>query len=468
MQYLESELVRLDIVVRYLAVENFYGKNDFGFKLYAKMQDGRAGQGYSQKSVPQFLKLIESYETNGYIKNSSIKIFKNLALWDGSHRMALHLYHNLPTICADILPEVKVINYALDWFVMAGFSREECQIILDKAKELHEKSKINFTGFLWGAAMPFKIEILKDLEIFGKVGNINEYSFQSREYYNHVVRRIYAVDDIVEENIDKKIDYLKPYETKIISFNVQFSPHYRLKGKTNLPLSKSVERIKFAIREKYKKLLPTYFHDILFHLSDNQYQSDYCDLVLSPQIKLPRALSEINNYAYALAVDKTPYMPKNFPEEIPVGKDVDILVTPKDYESILNTLIQFASYYNDRYEVKVLQIDNNTRIRFERSSQLILLLDISSSISQLSPAFIEDGIKNRESCNGYFKLSRPYEYIYRMYKYALNTQKTWHLDYLLKNVQDYDAALSKKYNGPLLAFNDNAQPATRGGMKIAA
>ena len=44
-----EELLRCDLIVRLLAIENYYGKKDFGSELYRKMQAVRMGQGYSQK-----------------------------------------------------------------------------------------------------------------------------------------------------------------------------------------------------------------------------------------------------------------------------------------------------------------------------------------------------------------------------------------------------------------------------------
>ena len=63
---------RYDMIVRLLAIENYYGKNDFGWDLYRKQQNTRKG-GDWQNAESRFRALIKSYEENGYDTTSSIR-----------------------------------------------------------------------------------------------------------------------------------------------------------------------------------------------------------------------------------------------------------------------------------------------------------------------------------------------------------------------------------------------------------
>ena len=85
---------RYDMIVRLLAIENYYGKNEYGFNLYRKMQAARIGIDSVEPAVFRFRKLIESYENNGYDSSSEIELDSCLHLYDGSHRMAMALYYN--------------------------------------------------------------------------------------------------------------------------------------------------------------------------------------------------------------------------------------------------------------------------------------------------------------------------------------------------------------------------------------
>ena len=66
-----------DIMIRILAIEEYYGKNNIGFKMYNKMQEIRVK---GNKLIPQhqmfyekeFKTLIKSFEENGFINTNPI------------------------------------------------------------------------------------------------------------------------------------------------------------------------------------------------------------------------------------------------------------------------------------------------------------------------------------------------------------------------------------------------------------
>lgn len=59
-QYKNGSFNRLDIVVRYLAIEDYHGINNYGFNLYRKMQSQRISKDYVEKAVETFRELIAS------------------------------------------------------------------------------------------------------------------------------------------------------------------------------------------------------------------------------------------------------------------------------------------------------------------------------------------------------------------------------------------------------------------------
>ena len=58
---IQDSLNRWDIAVKYLAIENYYNKNDFGFDLYIKMQNLRTKANVGRQAVENFKKLIVSW-----------------------------------------------------------------------------------------------------------------------------------------------------------------------------------------------------------------------------------------------------------------------------------------------------------------------------------------------------------------------------------------------------------------------
>ncbi len=73
---------RLDIIVRYLAIENYFGLNDFGFEMYNKMQEKRMGREHAKISADIFRKLIKSWTENGYDPKCEIECDCQMHLLD--------------------------------------------------------------------------------------------------------------------------------------------------------------------------------------------------------------------------------------------------------------------------------------------------------------------------------------------------------------------------------------------------
>ena len=139
LQVKDGEFRRPDMIVRHLFIDNYYGKNDFGFDLYRKLQDTRVKKGYAEEAVKKFCALIESYEKNGYDTSSYILADKELKLRDGSHRMAMATYLNLPEITVAVFNATTALVLDYKWLLDHGFSKEEVDILRTKAEALQKE-----------------------------------------------------------------------------------------------------------------------------------------------------------------------------------------------------------------------------------------------------------------------------------------------------------------------------------------
>lgn len=136
---MKNNLNRADILVRMLAIDNFYKKNANGFKLYNIMQQARCAQ---NNKIPQcqannqeaFIQLIKSFE-NGFDINYPIIVNRNFELLDGSHRLALSLYKHIKDIPILRWDTVFTVNYSLNWFKENGLAYFE-PYILQKYKSV--------------------------------------------------------------------------------------------------------------------------------------------------------------------------------------------------------------------------------------------------------------------------------------------------------------------------------------------
>ena len=444
---MNGRLNRYDIAARYLAIENYFGKNDFGFKLYSKMQELRMNiKGYGAKAESQFRALLDSYQSGGYDRTSRIILDKTLSLLDGSHRIAANIYFHEPMISALSLGLITPIDFSLDWFIANGFTHDEIDAIKSKADEIAQKLIQPFLCIVWSPAVKFAEEIAEDLKYFGEVSEIRHYTYSEEEYAN-IVRAVYSVDDIAKWKIEKKIQYMAGSGGNIalIPLTIKY-PDFRVKGSSHLPLSRSLERVKAAIRSRYKARIPNYFYDICFHVGDNYMQNDYIRNVFEPEIDMRGIMDIFSCYDYAFVKTDVPYMPAEFPERIPAGKDADILCSAESFSGIVNDIDSWCRN-NTPYDVRTIAEEAGSRIRMELYGRLIYQIDISCEILGLGAGFVNDALKHKVHNGKYYIISPEYEYIYRFYVWSSNKCKAYHLDYLKNHRGDYDSSLADKYCG---------------------
>ena len=125
---------RYDMIVRLLAIECEKGINDFGWDFYRRMQKARVGDDRLEDRVIRFKNLIKSYDEGGYDTSSEIELDCNLHLIDGSHRMAMALYHHIPMINVKVRPNKHDCFYGIEFFRINDFSDAECNIIQNRYK----------------------------------------------------------------------------------------------------------------------------------------------------------------------------------------------------------------------------------------------------------------------------------------------------------------------------------------------
>jgi len=144
-------------------------------------------------------------------------------------------------------------------------------------------------------------------------------------------------------------------------------------------------------------------------------------------------IADIKDFSYILINVDTPYMPKDFPESYPVGKDIDILIVPEEYEQIKNkTELLIANY--PFYDCKVIEDTLGYRLRFEKKNKLHFQIHIITTFKGLPLIFLRKSIQERRLVNGYYVPLRKYELIYRLLKYRVGHKK-WHKKYVQMNAQ---------------------------------
>ncbi len=288
-QYKDEYFNAVDIVVKYLAIENYYGLNNYGFKLYEKMQSKRINENWNER----FVKLIQSFEKDGLKNMFPIETDINYSIHDGAHRLALALFFRITDIC------VKVYNidkprrpYDIDWFRENGFTQEDIIIIEDKLKELLNLTRNPYYCVLWPPTRNIfekiekEIELVEDgIELIGK-----KYLELKRNDFKKFMYDVYSTDDILPEKLDLKFKYLMQsldkdkYDNEklpLMVMNVLLeNPDFKLKSFTGLPQSKKTMRIKSNIRNQNNNYVTDYHYDIIMHMTDNSIQNNDVEKIL--------------------------------------------------------------------------------------------------------------------------------------------------------------------------------------------
>lgn len=452
------ELLRCDIAVRYLAIENYYWENNIGFEIYLKMQDARKGwllqslnnsnEDYLDDVIKQFKKLIASYEKNGYDYNSHIILDKNLNLIDGSHRVALALYFGIKNITALVIDYDHPVDYSIDWFLSVGFTEEEIDLIINTSLRLSNRFNSLFSCVIWSPAVKFADAIIHDLGYYGSVENIKKYNYKRDEYEN-IVRAVYDIDDIEKWKIEKKLEHMKGGE--LVAIDVRFEePSFRIKSATSKPISQRVERVKKVIRGKYQKYIEDYYFDIILHIADNYQQSDYMRHIFEPGIDFREVLEILEEYSYALLKVDVPFMPEDFPERIPSGKDIDILCGKEDMKAVKEKLVHYIRKYTE-YEIIEKNSPDRLLLRMQLSGKLIFQIDCCCKYEGIPEEFLEYALQSRGlSKKGYYILEPAVEAIIRKVAFESNPDKAYHLEYYTNNRTEKIELMFEKWGGGAL------------------
>lgn len=288
-QNINGEFNAFDVVVKYLAIENFYGHNNYGFKLYRKMQLKRVNHVWERR----FRELIQSMKKE-IDMSSYLELDLNYSIHDGAHRLALALYHNYQYVPIRIY-NVQVYRryYGIQWFKENAFSESEIGLIMKKYKELLAMCRRPYFCIIWPPARDYYQDIEREISNFEEgVHVIKSYPITlNKEKFKTFIYKAYETDDILRYKLDLKFEHIMQslksdnyssnyYTFYVIELQID-NPDFRLKPITALPQSKTTMRLKQRIRDSFKEKITDYYYDIIMHLTDNQIQNDAIEDIIS-------------------------------------------------------------------------------------------------------------------------------------------------------------------------------------------
>jgi len=303
----ENGFNRFDVIVRLLAIENYYNKNNYGFQLYERMQRKRFEQkpfireAKEKNCCRKFCGLIRSVENRGYINNENPLILNDQShLINGSHRLSLCFYHKIDLIkCIYSENENDFhqhIQYDLFWFENC-FTSVECLIIKQRMLNLIEDIGLLTYAIIWPAAYSFvnKIEdmILQFFDIISYYDiefkdEISLENFIELVYSNDTYRADRKNDKILnsKKNLETqsvRIYQLKYYELNEIIKNVIFKG-----GNARFHTIQYLQETKQKIRALIKEIMPGYVFDNAFHCGQTISENIFLQELYEKNIKRNR------------------------------------------------------------------------------------------------------------------------------------------------------------------------------------
>lgn len=133
-------------------------------------------------------------------------------------------------------------------------------------------------------------------------------------------------------------------------------------------------------------------------------------------------LDSIKDCKYALIKVDVPYMPKEFPDVIPEGKDLDIICTEGDFGFICEKAKMLFRGY------RIVEEGNNFRLRIMKGRRLYYQIDVT--YDYIDAAFTGEALGRRKKEKNYYVLSEEDEVKVRIADFKEHPYKKYHKEYV--------------------------------------
>lgn len=285
---------RFDLVVRIMAIEEYYGEGVGGIKLYRKMQEKRIREIdffniEKGSDWEHFKKLIDKFEEKKYNCNYPIRFNRNTRLINGAHRVALSLYKNFPSMAYVYSNNIYEYNaecfYGIRWFEENNFSYKEINNIIKRYNILRKNCYEDIYAIVWSPAIGKINKIITWIkEILDyKVLEVKYKNFVSMKDFQKFVRKVYARDDISEKRLNNKIfdiiitgSILKIAIIKIRTNNILGIEYQNYLLYPDIRCEYIIN-LKKQIRKKLKSCIIQYSFDNTFHCGVTKNENLYLE-----------------------------------------------------------------------------------------------------------------------------------------------------------------------------------------------
>lgn len=449
-----------DCAVRLLAIEEYYGMNDFGFNLYQRMQ---APSGFDWRD--RFKNLIRSYESSGYECGHPVELDRDLNILDGSHRLTLAYRAGQEFVDAKLLDTASRRKFGIEYFWENDFSDEECKLIEKKTERILEDCNYSFIGVIWPPAVHLSQEIIDTINIINPE-NIQavalEHLDMEMKEFEHVFKALYHTDILDEAGMEEKISLIKkclPAGTERVSicpFKLKLkNPRIGINPKNLTAQSQAVKQLKTTIRKRFEGRIPNYQYDVIVHIADNYLQSQFCSKILKMNTDLTAFFDAVRGKDYVVLRAKESRQHSEFPKKIYVDSDSNYLIKAQDADFFMEKACDFLkqNYADNWMHIKQERYEHEWKVKLFMRDFCIYQFEFQDMIFGLDHEFVQECWKHIQPYNGYNTLPDSDEIVLRVIEYARKPHKKWYEQYLKKHWSILDGQrllrhLDKEYISP--------------------
>lgn len=137
----DGYFMRLDVIINYIGIEAYYGKNEWDLYEKYEVTSGRK----FEPSRDKFIKLIKSFEENGCLSKQyplMIATKNFLHVRNGAHRLACALYFGNEYIYGYIRNPARLTDAGYKLLKKRGFTEAELKVLEDKKDEILKKVEV--------------------------------------------------------------------------------------------------------------------------------------------------------------------------------------------------------------------------------------------------------------------------------------------------------------------------------------
>ena len=275
---LEMMSSMFNTIVKYLTIEEFFGKNNYGLGLN-KILNGRLEGTFSgesddtHKSLESFVKRVYK---DGFSGDDTVLINDKQIMIAGSNVLAIALYFDIEEVPVKITSAIprergKGNRYVDNkCFKNQGFTDKEIEFIQKRKEVIFLDRGLYFPGVLWGPVSDYFEEIIKRMSKKHRVVVLTDYTFKTEDDFFEMLQRLYSWEAISLEIVKMKFESLLGHPRVVRFFYLEIpEPAFKMDERQGSWFSSVVKDIKETLRREYSKKIDNYIRDIVIHIGDN-------------------------------------------------------------------------------------------------------------------------------------------------------------------------------------------------------